>query len=131
MSNAKTKLDRSRSFGIVYGGGPIRYEQDHKQFDHQGRQISPEAQRDDLSNGLDSTSTAGSAAAERMRRTRERRKRGVVTIVPLEIMAADISTFVARNLLPKQKADDRLVVAAAIRKALDQWKADKAHDVRA
>jgi len=131
MPNAKTKLDRSRSFGTVYGGGSVRYEQDNRQFDHQGHQILPDAQRDDLSNGADSASTAGSAAAERMRRTRERRKRGVVAVVPLEVTTEDISKFVTRNLLPKEKADDRLVIAAAVRKVLDQWKAGRAHDAGA
>lgn len=33
------RLDRSRSFGEVYGAGDCRYEQDHKEFDGQGREI--------------------------------------------------------------------------------------------
>ena len=52
-----------------------------------------------------------------------------MAVVSLEVMTEDISTFVARNLLPKQKADDRHVLAVAVRKVLDQWKAGKAHDV--
>lgn len=40
MSKTGTaRLDRSRSFGEVYGAGDCRYEQDHKEFDGQGREL--------------------------------------------------------------------------------------------
>lgn len=35
-------LDRTRSFGMVYGGGAHAYEQDGKVFDHDGVEITSE-----------------------------------------------------------------------------------------
>ena len=34
-------LDKTRSYGTVYGGAHARYQQDHKEFDHQGVEIMP------------------------------------------------------------------------------------------
>lgn len=39
MSKERAKLDRTRSFGEVYGPGAVRFEQDHKEFDGAGLEI--------------------------------------------------------------------------------------------
>ncbi len=35
----RAKLDRGRPFGTVYGLGPVRFEQDNRQFDATGTEI--------------------------------------------------------------------------------------------
>lgn len=38
-TEGKARLDRSRSYGEVYGSGQVRYEQDHKEFDARGHEL--------------------------------------------------------------------------------------------
>ena len=57
----------------------------------------------------------------RARRLRERRSRGVVMVVPVEVGDGGVGLLVGNGLLKKQKTRDRNAVAAACLAALEQW----------
>ncbi len=46
MTQRRISLDHNRPHGIICGDGPARYEQDDRQFDHQGLEIWPDAGTD-------------------------------------------------------------------------------------
>jgi len=132
----RRRLDRSRPFGIVYGLAPHRFEQDGRCFDAQGNEVLAAAsaplrppQALPVGSSKDRrpqsarqpASEIGTTAAERMRRTRRRRRRGVVAVIAVEITQADIDRFVTRNVLGHANIGDRKAVAAAVRRALDEW----------
>ncbi len=127
MTQRRARLDHSRSFGVVYGGGACRYEQDHKRFDHQGLEILPDVGTDrttvDKSGGEapHASERPRSPAAERMRRTRQRRHAGIIVVRDLEITRKHIDVLVARNILMPAKIGDQQKVASAVRRALDSW----------
>ncbi len=80
MTQRRSLLDRNRPFGVVYGAGPLRYEQDHKQFDHRGIEIISTATTGKATVWQPPGGTVARAedpispATARMRRTRERRR---------------------------------------------------------
>ncbi len=126
MTQRRISLDHNRPHGIIYGGGPARYEQDDRQFDHQGLEILPDVTvhtADDQFGGETphASERPRSPAAERMRRTRQRRRAGIVAVVNIEITKEDIAQFVARNLLMPKEIGDQQQVASAARRALDSW----------
>ncbi len=127
MSRRRATLDRNRPYGIVYGAGPVRFEQDHKKFDHNGFEILPDGGTDHTADDQFGGETPHaserprSPAAERMRRTRQRRRAGIVAVVNIEITKEDIAQFVARNLLMPKEIGDQQQVASAARRALDSW----------
>lgn len=55
----RTKLDRTRPFGQVYGHPHVQYEQDHKLFDAQGVEVvsAPRAEEASPGNGADAPHT--------------------------------------------------------------------------
>ena len=91
MTQRRARLDHSRSFAIVYGGGACRYEQDDKRFDHQGLEILLDVGTDQTADNQFGGETPHaserprSAAAERMRRTRERTRVGIAAVVSVEV----------------------------------------------
>ncbi len=127
MTQRRISLDHNRPHGLIYGGGPARYEQDGKQFDHQGLEILPDRGTDHTAGDKFGGETPHaserprSPAAERMRRTRQRRRAGIVAVVNIEITKEDIAQFVARNLLMPKEIGDQQQVASAARRALDSW----------
>lgn len=60
-----------------------------------------------------------SAAAERMRRSRERRREGYAFSVWTDVRVRDIDALIARGLLAPEDRDDRGAVDAALRLLLD------------
>ena len=127
MTQHRARLDESRSFGIVYGGGACRYQQDGKPFDLRGIEIiSAETTGEataEQSHGDTVVSAAHqvSAATVRMRRTRRRKRAGIIVVRDLEITKKHIDVLVARNLLTPAKIGDQQKVALAVRRALDEW----------
>lgn len=127
MTQRRARLDRDRPFALVYGGSACRYEQDHKRFDHQGLEILPDVGTDQTAGDQFGSETPHlstgprSAAAERMRRTRQRRRAGIVAVVNIEVTKEDIAQFVARNLMMPTEIGDQQQVASAVRRALDAW----------
>ncbi len=63
----------------------------------------------------ESTSTA------RVRRLRERRSRGVVMVVQIEVGEGGIQLLVGNGLLKEHETRDRNAVAAACLGALEEW----------
>lgn len=61
------------------------------------------------------------SAGRRMRMLRQRRQRGVVAVVQVEVLAADIPILVRRGLLPSGKFPDRAALEDAVASALEQW----------
>ena len=57
----------------------------------------------------------------RARRLRERRSRGVVMVVPVEIGEGGIELLVGNGLLRRQDTRDRMAVGEACLAALEQW----------
>ncbi len=127
MTQRRSLLDHSRSFGVVYGGGPARYEQDGKQFDHQGLEILPDvatAHTEVAKFGGETphpSKRPRSAAAERMHRTRQRRRVGIIVVRNIEITKKHIDVMITRNLLSRAEIGDQQKVASAVRRALDSW----------
>ncbi len=127
MTQRRARLDHSRSFGIVYGGGACRYEQDDKRFNHQGLEILPDAGTDQTASDQFGGETPHaserprSPAAERMHRTRKRRRAGIIIVRNIEITKKHIGVLVARNLLMPVKISDQQKVALAVRRALNEW----------
>jgi hypothetical protein len=70
---------------------------------------------------------SNSAAAERLRRFRERRRRGVIAVINVEIMAADVPLLVRAGCLPldQAKSPTRDQLSSAIHKLLDEWAQDQ------
>ena len=127
MTQRRILLDHNRPHGLIYGGGPARYEQDGKQFDHQGLEILPDFGTDGNA-GDQSVSEAShpskrprSAAAERMHRARQRRRSGIIVVRDLEITRKHIDVMITRNLLMPAEIGDQQQVANAVRRALDSW----------
>ncbi len=127
MTRHRVRLDHDRPFAAIYGGGPVRYEQDDRQFDHQGLEILPDVGTDrttvDKSGGEapHASERPRSPAAERMRRTRQRRRAGIIVVRDLEITRKHIDVLVARNLLMSAIFGDQQTVALAVRRALNEW----------
>ncbi len=127
MTRHRARLDHDRPYAAIYGGGPVRYEQDDRQFDHQGLEILPDVGTDrttvDKSGGEapHASERPRSPAAERMRRTRQRRRAGIVAVVNIEVTKEDIAQLVARNLLMPAEIGDQQKVALAVRRALNEW----------
>lgn len=59
------------------------------------------------------------AAAERMRRSRARR-RGGMRVIPFEVRTAEVEALVRAGLLDPARRDDRNAIAAALGKLMDQ-----------
>ena len=57
----------------------------------------------------------------RARRLRERRARGVVMVVPVEVGEGGVGLLVGSGLLKQHQTRDRKAVAAACLAALEQW----------
>ena len=122
------KLDTSRPYGKVYGDSAHRYEQDGRLFDHRGNELVDSGGE---AHGSDPRSPvrehhpecprAASLAALRMRRTRERRKAGIVAVVNIEVTDRVANHLVARNLLAEGQIGDRARLADAIRGVLNSW----------
>ena len=74
-------------------------------------------------------------SAERMRRHRNRKKRGVVAIVPIEVDALAVAALVAEDYLDNDEADDALNVsnkpalAKAVEGLLSDWSEEIADTV--
>jgi hypothetical protein len=116
------RLDRSRPYGTVYGYANHRFEQDGLCFDAHGNEILPDTGREQTQPTADvrPTSAQSSSAAVRMRRSRERRRKGVVAIVHLEVTEQDVTALVTRNLLSSETGADRAELCRAIRTALTE-----------
>ncbi len=127
MTQHRARLDHSRSYGVVYGGGHARFEQDGRQFDHQGFEILPDVGTDhtagDQFGGATphSSKRPRSAAAERMHRARQRRHSGIIVVRDLEITKKHIDVMITRNLLAPAEICDQQKVARAVRRAIDAW----------
>ena len=127
MTRQQPELDRSRSYGVVYGTAPYRYEQDGKKFDHQGLEILTDEVGEDAAKHQPRRNDAAvsqmprSSAAERMRRTRERRRAGIIAVVSVEVKQQDVNRLVARNLISSDETGDREKIAAAVRRVLENW----------
>src|SRR5215475_5931818 len=87
------QLDRSRSFGIVYGGADHRFEQDGLCFDAHGMEILSEEATTQIRGQpeVERACVHPTAAASRMRRSRARRRAGVVAVVHLEVTERDVA----------------------------------------
>ncbi len=91
MSTRRSELDQSRRYGVVHGECWYRFEQDGKKFDHQGLEILTDEVGEDAAKHQPRRNDAAvsqmprSSAAERMRRTRERRRAGIIAVVSVEI----------------------------------------------
>lgn len=131
MTRRRAKLDRGHSFGTVHGASRVCYEQDHKQFDHTGLEILPDdgseptpppASRTASSPETKPSRTDGalSQAARRMRRSRSRRRAGVM-VVNIEITRRVIDQLIEHAGLEGNDANDREKVAGAIGGLLDDW----------
>jgi hypothetical protein len=127
MSTRRSELDQSRRYGVVHGECWYRSEQDGKKFDHQGLEILTDEVGEDAAKHQPRRNDAAvsqmprSSAAERMRRTRERRRAGIIAVVSVEIRQQDLDKLVARNLISPEETDDREKIATAIRRALENW----------
>jgi len=125
MSTRRSELDQSRRYGVVHGECWYRFEQDGKKFDHQGLEILTDEVGEDAAKHQPRRNDAAvsqmprSSAAERMRRTRERRRAGIIAVVGVEITKRDVEQFVARNLLSRGDAHDREKIAIAVRRAME------------
>ncbi len=130
MPRRQARLDRSRSFGTVHGSSRVRYEQDHKHFDHAGVEIledgseptPPPASRTASSPATKPSRSvkAPSPAARRMRRTRARRRAGMM-VVKLEISRQVIDHLIEHAGLERDDANDREKLAGAIGSLVDDW----------
>jgi len=122
MTRQRAKLDQSRSYSAVYGDASYSYKQDGKRFDHQGLEIiSDEAEEGParLEPKAATRQQAPSSAAERMRRTRQRRRAGIVAVVSVEIRQEVVDWLVARNLISPEEIDDRKKIATAVSRVLE------------
>lgn len=66
------------------------------------------------------TDKAPSAAALRIHRSRERRRNGL-TVVTIELRAAEIATLRRMGLLAEADAGDPAAIAKALGRLLDRW----------
>ncbi len=127
MTRRRARLDHSRSFGVVYGGGPARYEQDDKRFDHQGLEILPDVGTDHAADDqfggetLHASERPRSAAADRMHRARQRRRAGIIVVRNIEITKKHIDEMVTRNLLSRAEIGDQDKLTTAVLRALNEW----------
>jgi len=127
MIRQRAELDRSRSYASVHGDASYRYEQDGKQFDHQGFEILADEAKEHIAmrrpEGTDEAVSRDvrSSAAQRMRRTRQRRRAGIIAVVNVEIRQEVVDWLVARNLISLEEADDRNKIAAAVQRELEIW----------
>ncbi len=128
MTQRRARLDHSRSFGVVYGGGVCRYEQDGKQFDHRGMEINSPAKTGEATAWQPPGDTVARAeapispATERMRRTRQRRREGIAAVVSVEVHKRLVEELVARHLLSPSRSGDRAEISAAVLRALNEWR---------
>ena len=123
MDQRRARLDHSRSFGIIYGGGACRYEQDRKQFDHRGIEIISAATTGEAAAWQPPGGTVARAedpispATVRMRRTRQRKRAGIIVVRNLEITKKHIDEMVTRNILSPAETGDQHKLAIAVRRA--------------
>ncbi len=61
------------------------------------------------------------SGAERMRRYRERRRRGVVCVAPVPIYESDIDALVTCGRLKPEEKNDTGKVAEAVEYLVDAW----------
>ena len=61
------------------------------------------------------------SGAERTRRYRERKKRGVVCVAPVPVYELDIDALVAQGRLKPEDKNDAGKVAEAVEYLLDAW----------
>jgi hypothetical protein len=119
----RAHLDCGRTFATVRGEAWCRFEQDGKKFGQQGVEILTNDVGDDAAKHQPKNYNAAvskksrSVAAERMRRTRERRRAGIIAVVGVEITKRDVEQFVGRNLLSRGDAHDREKIAIAVRQS--------------
>ncbi len=66
------------------------------------------------------------SVAARVRRMRDRRRRGLVVSGPVAIPRAGLEAMVAAGLLAEAEAGDRQAIGAALAVAVEQWVADAA-----
>jgi hypothetical protein len=54
---------------------------------------------------------------------RERRRRGIIAVVPVEILATDLAVFVRARLMEQSEAEtrDRHALSAAVHELLNRW----------
>jgi len=118
--NEPRRLDRSQPFGVVYGNSAYRFEQNGLRFDAQGTEILSKRAANETQKGFDAhpVLVRPTSAAARMRRSRERRRAGVVAVVNLEVTEQDVTALITRNLLRKETCADRAELSRAIRAAL-------------
>ncbi len=127
MTQRRISLDHNRPHGIIYGGGPARYEQDGKQFDHQGLEILPSGETGHTAANQFGGETPHpserprSAAADRMHRARQRRRAGIIVVRNIEITKKHIDEMVTRNLLSRAEIGDQDKLTTAVLRALNEW----------
>ncbi len=127
MNQYRARLDRNRSYGIVYGGDHARYEQDDKRVDHQGLEILPDVGTDHAADDqfggetLHASERPRSAAADRMHRARQRRRAGIIVVRNIEITKKHIDVMVTRNLLSRAEIGNQGKLTTAVRRALEAW----------
>jgi ribosomal protein S25 len=124
MSPRPSHLDRSRSYASVHGDASYSYEQDGKQFDHQGLEILPEETGEVPARREPKAAVrqqAPSSAAQRMRKTRQRRRAGIIAVVSVEIRQEVLDHLVARNMISRDEIGDRAKISTAIGRILDDW----------
>ncbi len=128
MTRHRARLDQSRSFGVIYGRGACRYEQDGKTFDHRGIEIISTERSSEAPTGQPLSDTVACAeapispATERMRRTRQRRREGIAAVVSVEVHRRIVEELVARHLLSPSRSSDRAEISAAVLRALNEWR---------
>ncbi len=128
MTQRRISLDHNRPHGVIYGGGHARFEQDGRQFDHQGLEILPDVGTDHTAADQFGGETPRvserprSAAAARMRRTRQRRREGIAAVVSVEVHRRIVEEIVARHLLSPSRSSDRAEISAAVLRALNEWR---------
>ncbi len=62
-----------------------------------------------------------SSSAERTRRYRERKKRGVICVAPVPVYELDIDALVAQGRLKPEDKSDAGKVAEAVEYLIDDW----------
>jgi hypothetical protein len=65
------------------------------------------------------------ASAMRMRRRRDRQRRGIVACVMITVPKDAVSLFIANRLLSDAEASDRGALQRAAARALEQWAAGR------
>lgn len=64
------------------------------------------------------------AAAARARKLRERRRRGVIAVLPFELVDEDLPVLISRGFLRPEQARDRSAQEDAVARAFEEWLGD-------